>query len=73
MSRSSSHTEQCGICSSVSHLFRRIMCIGATSRRGSDESYYYHQHPETHLIEVSPTVLPVLPSFHLSFTRTEPP
>uniref|UniRef100_A0A8D8SCE0 Phosphodiesterase n=2 Tax=Cacopsylla melanoneura TaxID=428564 RepID=A0A8D8SCE0_9HEMI len=46
MSRSSSHTEQCGICSSVSLLFRRIMCIGATSRRGSDESYYYHhQHP----------------------------
>lgn len=60
----SSHSEQCGVCSSVSHLFRRIMCIGGASRRGSDESYYYHQHPETRLIEVRVEVVTFL-SKHL--------
>ncbi|XP_023713018.1 uncharacterized protein LOC111867414 isoform X3 [Cryptotermes secundus] len=31
--------QQCGICSVVADLFRRIMCIGG-SRRGSGDSYY---------------------------------
>ena len=31
--------QQCGICSVLADLFRRIMCIGG-SRRGSGDSYY---------------------------------
>jgi len=31
--------QQCGICSVLSDVFRRIMCIGG-SRRGSGDSYY---------------------------------
>lgn len=31
--------QQCGICSALAEVFRRLMCIGG-SRRGSGESYY---------------------------------
>lgn len=35
----SNNMQQCGICSVLSDVFRRIMCIGG-SRRGSGDSYY---------------------------------
>lgn len=31
--------QQCGLCSALAEVFRRLMCIGG-SRRGSGESYY---------------------------------
>ncbi|KAG8336734.1 cAMP-specific 3',5'-cyclic phosphodiesterase 7B [Homalodisca vitripennis] len=32
--------QQCGLCTALADLFRRIMCIGG-SRRGSGDSYYH--------------------------------
>lgn len=37
--QNTNNMQQCGICSVLSNVFRRFMCIGG-SRRGSWESYY---------------------------------
>ncbi|RZF32355.1 hypothetical protein LSTR_LSTR001819, partial [Laodelphax striatellus] len=36
---------QCGLCSALAEVFRRVMCIGA-SRRGSADSYYQELPPQ---------------------------
>lgn len=32
--------QQCGICSALAGLFRRVLCFGGGSRRGSGDSCY---------------------------------
>ncbi|XP_075230005.1 uncharacterized protein LOC142329369 isoform X2 [Lycorma delicatula] len=47
--------QQCGLCSALAEVFRRIMCIGA-SRRGSADSYYQEVAPAAAAAETSTSV-----------------
>jgi hypothetical protein len=60
--------QQCGICSVLADLFRRIMCIGG-SRRGSGDSYYQELEEE----EVSSCLIYVCPFVNRRGYEIHPP
>lgn len=43
--------QQCGLCSALAEVFRRLLCIGG-SRRGSGESYYQELEDEEAVSDV---------------------